>query len=107
MSLLALRFSLSDLPDFLEAVLRGDLSDMSAPFPYCDRTPFLIGPERTKAGRAGARIAGLVVQACSLTTGLANPIDMRDSRLRDKPLARASHLMLGGIVVTPSWAIRP
>lgn len=37
-SFLAWRFSLSDLPDFLEAVFRGDLSVMSAPFPYSDRS---------------------------------------------------------------------
>ena len=108
LSLLAWRFSLSDLPDFLEAVLRGDLSDMSAPFPYCDRTPFPIGSQRAKAWpRVTVRIAGSVRQACSLTTGLANPIHTRDSRLGDKPLARASHLMVGGIVVTPHRAVRP
>jgi hypothetical protein len=36
------RFSLSDLPDFLEVVLRGDLSVMSTPFPNCNRTPVFI-----------------------------------------------------------------
>lgn len=33
LSFLICRFSLSDLPDFLDATLRGDLSVMSAPFP--------------------------------------------------------------------------
>ena len=46
----AWRFSLSDLPDFFEAVLRGDLSDMSASFPSCDRTPIFTSPERTEEG---------------------------------------------------------
>lgn len=46
----AWRFSLSDLPDFFEAVLRGDLSDMSASFPYSDRTPLFTSPERTQTG---------------------------------------------------------
>jgi hypothetical protein len=42
LSFLAWRFSLSDLPDFFEAVFRGDLSVMSAPFPWPDRSLVLI-----------------------------------------------------------------
>ena len=46
LSFLACLFSLIDFPDFLEAVLRGDLSVMSAPFPVV--TVLLIPSHHTR-----------------------------------------------------------
>src|SRR5664280_3836970 len=59
LSFLAWRFSLSVLPDFLEAVLRGDLSVMSTPFPVCSVLPCrshrLLPERRPVGGRPSGR----------------------------------------------------
>jgi len=42
----------------------------------------------------------------SLSTRLANAIDLPDLRLGDEPLARANHLPFGGHVVAPGHTVR-